>query len=94
MFCRALYVPRDPRDRQELERNRYGSCQDFLDDVDVLLEILDCRGIHPEVIADRSRARFLAALRENGVPAAEGRDPIRDEELFCRDWFPKITITS
>ena len=94
MFCRALYVPRDPRDRQELERNRYGSCRDFLDDVDVLLEILDCRGIHPEVIADRSRARFLAALRENGVPAAEGRDPIRDEELFCRDWFPKITITS
>ena len=85
MLARALYFSADEK---ELLQNRYTDCETFAADIDVILEILEQKGIHPEVVAAQSRKQFEKILRNANVEF-EG-DPVANDHLFVQEWFPTV----
>ena len=69
-------------------QNRYADCDTFAVDIDVILEILEQKGIHPEVVAAQSRKQFEKILRNANVEF-EG-DPVANDHLFVQEWFPTV----
>lgn len=94
---RALYVPHANLSLDDwiasLEENRYNSCGEFLKDVDTVLEIIDKKGVHPEIILEKSRENFAKYIEDFAkLPKKTGvEDPINDDDLFIRDWFAPVT---
>lgn len=94
ILSQALYVPRNYND---LIENRYTSCDDFIADLNKLLEIIEMRGIHPEIIDVNSHKEFINVIRLAGIPVASVRtneDLIEDETLFDSRLFPEVIITN
>lgn len=79
MFARALYVPASWT-AEELTSRRYASCEDFIRDIGTLLEILDQRGVHPEVILEQSRQQLLDTFR---IMRVDPENPF-DERMFTK----------
>lgn len=85
MLARALYFSAEEK---KLLQNRYADCDTFAVDIDVILEILEQKGIHPEVVAAQSRKQFEKILRNANVEF-EG-DPVANDHLFVQEWFPTV----
>lgn len=88
LFVRAMYF--SPKVDQ-VKANRFQNCDEFYAEVNILLEILDQKGIHPEIIAAKSRENFKKILK-NANLSFEG-DPVENDTLFVPEWFPSVVKT-
>ena len=94
ILYKALYITQD---YNELIENRYIRCNDFIDDLNVLLEIYEMRGIHPEIIDVNAHKEFMNVIRSAGIPVASVRtneELIKDEALFDSRLFPEVVVAN
>ncbi len=85
MLSRAMYFIKCEDPRKKIEENRYCEYTEFIEEIELILDVLECKGIHPEIVMAKSRENFPDFLEKAGVKFTG--DPIQNNDLFIRDWF-------
>ena len=94
MLSKGLYCleGNNPAFAAELSKCRYASCADFIADINTLLDILDNRGFHPEILAMHSREHFSEDYYfRKSRSHRNSEDLILDDGLFIQEWLPDVT---
>ncbi len=87
-LCKALYYSKDG----DGSEGRYASCADFIKDIEILLDIIDKKDVHAEIIVDKALAQFPAVVAMTSAvdPKKLNKKPselVADENLFDPDLF-------
>lgn len=82
---RALYF--SPVLTEVLEK-RCADCSELMREIDILLEILDKRGLHAETVLQKSAENFERALGYAGIKSS--KNPISNQNLFNKDLFTEV----
>ena len=72
----------------EMKKNRYQNCDQFMSDVEEQINVLDKSGKTHEIVLMRSVEMFGRLVEKMGLK--NDGDPICDDDLFVRDWFPEV----
>ncbi len=74
--------------REEALKSRFATCGELMREIDILLEILDKRGLHSETLLQKSMDGFERALGYAGIK--HGKDAVANEGLFNKDLFTQV----
>ena len=74
--------------REDVAKNRFGTCTELMREIDILIEILDKRGLHSETVLQKSTEGFERALGYAGVN--HSKTPLTSENLFNKDLFTEV----
>ena len=72
----------------EVLEKRFDTCVRLMREIDIMLEILDRRGLHSETVLQKSMDGFERALGYAGIK--HGAGTITDDDLFNKDLFTDV----
>ena len=94
LLCKAMAIPQNVQSKKDFEDARY-TADEFLKEVEIILEILENKGIHEEIVEHRSREQYIEVLKRTGN-IQEGNpnneDLLTKDDIFNKDWFPEAII--
>lgn len=86
LLVRALFFCPFP---EIIKTNRFQTCDDFYNEINIVLEILNNEGFHPEIILAKSKENFCEILTKSNLKFSG--EPLDDDSIFNEEWFPTFS---